>query len=58
MYLPGLTVVVKEDEGHVLKLVIPEVLPESDKQNQPLVPEPPSEVGTFHSSNTKASLWL
>ncbi|XP_035641134.1 mannosidase, alpha, class 1B, member 1b [Oncorhynchus keta] len=39
----GLTVVVKEDEGHVRKLVIPEVLPKSDKQNQPLVPEPPSE---------------
>lgn len=44
---PGLTVVVKEDEGHVLKPVIPEVLP-----------EPPSAVGTFHSSNSKASLWL
>ncbi|CAB1319566.1 unnamed protein product [Coregonus sp. 'balchen'] len=46
----GLTVVVKEEGGHVLKPVIPEVLPESDKQNQLLVPEPPSEVGTFHSS--------
>ncbi|KAK6312968.1 hypothetical protein J4Q44_G00163150 [Coregonus suidteri] len=39
----GLTVVVKEEGGHVLKPVIPEVLPESDKQNQLLVPEPPSE---------------
>ncbi|XP_041718241.2 endoplasmic reticulum mannosyl-oligosaccharide 1,2-alpha-mannosidase-like isoform X2 [Coregonus clupeaformis] len=42
-HFQGLTVVAKEEGDHALKAVIPEVLPESDKLNQPLVPEPPSE---------------